>query len=281
MLVTCALFVLWFTSGVVMMYWGFPSVTAQDRLDRSPALDASRIRLSPAEAYAKLGVRHPPTQARLNTFDGRPVYRFRAGRDERLIYADTGQEQTEVSQAMIQRVASVWAGQPIRAANIQQVKEVDQWTVQGPLRSLRPLWKYSWPNGEQVYINGLTGEVAQYTTTQSRFWAWLGPIPHWLYFTPLRKNQAAWTQSVIWSSGIGAVVAMLGIAVGLIMYSPRKRYRFEGTPVSIPYQGQKRWHMILGLVFGLAAVTWAFGRSSSVDHSHGDNLGPRRRKRAR
>ena len=32
----CLLFLLWFSSGVVMMYWGFPSVTAQDRLERSP-----------------------------------------------------------------------------------------------------------------------------------------------------------------------------------------------------------------------------------------------------
>jgi hypothetical protein len=48
------LFLLWFGSGVVMMYWSFPSVTAQDRLDRSPELDANSIRVAPSEAYAKL-----------------------------------------------------------------------------------------------------------------------------------------------------------------------------------------------------------------------------------
>ena len=53
----------------------------------------------------------------------------------------------------------------------------------------RPLYKYSWPDGQQVYVNGDTAEVVQYTTTSSRFWAYLGAIPHWLYFTPLRKHQ--------------------------------------------------------------------------------------------
>jgi hypothetical protein len=262
----CILFMLWFTSGVVMMYWGFPSVTAQDRLDRSPGLETSTIRISPSEAYAKLGVRQPPSQVRLNTFDGRPVYRFRAGRGgERLVYADTGEEQTVVSQAMLQRIATAWTGQPADTARVQPVTDVDQWTVQGQLRSLRPMWKYSLPDGQQVYLNGTTGEVVQYTTSKSRFWAWLGPIPHWLYFTPLRKYQVQWTQFVIWSSGIGTVGAILGIAVGVWMYSPRKRYSYAGVAARVPYQGQKRWHMVFGLIFGVGAATWAFSGMLSMD----------------
>ena len=39
------------------------------------------------------------------------------------------------------------------------------------------------------------------------------------------------------------------------MYSPAKKYRYAGAPTSIPYTGQKRWHMIFGLVFGLGAAT--------------------------
>ena len=73
----CLFFLLWFPSGIGMMYWDFPSVTPADRLDRSAALDPSTIRLSPAEAYAVLNQTQAPAQARLNTFDGRPVYRFR------------------------------------------------------------------------------------------------------------------------------------------------------------------------------------------------------------
>lgn len=261
----CLIFLLWFPSGIVIMYWGFPSVTAADRLARSPALDSSKIRLSPAEAAAKVGVDESPDQIRLNTFDGRPVYRLRAGRGEYLVYADTGDEQIDVSPEMMRRVASAWTGQPASAARVESVGEVDQWTIQ-TFRASAPLWKYSWANGEQVYVSENSGEVVQYTTTASRIGAYFGAIPHWLYFTPLRKHGPQWSQVVIWSSGIGTVAALLGLVIGVWMYSPSKRYRCAGVPTSIPYRGQKRWHMVLGLVFGVAAATWAFSGMLSMDH---------------
>ena len=261
----CLFFLLWFPSGIGMMYWDFPSVTAADRLDRSAALDPSTIRLSPAEAYAVLNQTQSPAQVRLNTFDGRPVYRFRTGRAESLVFADTGAHQVEVPDALMARVASAWVRQPATAASPVALDDADQWTVQGSFRAQRPLRKFSWPNGEQVYVSQSSGEVVQYTTTASRIGAYLGPIPHWIYFTPLRKHQPAWSQLVIWSSGIGTVAAILGLVVGVWMYSPSKRYRVAGAATGIPYRGQKRWHTILGLFFGLGAVTWAFSGMLSMD----------------
>ena len=261
----CLFFLLWFPSGNGMMYWDFPSVTAADRLDRAAALDPSTIRLSPAEAYAVLNQTQAPAQARLNTFDGRPVYRFRTGRAESLVFADTGARQTEVAEALVERVASAWVGQPAAAATLATLDDADQWTVQGSFRAQRPLSKFSWPNGEQVYVSQASGEVVQYTTTASRIGAYLGPIPHWIYFTPLRKHQPVWSQLVIWSSGIGTVAAILGLIVGVWIYSPSKRYRVAGAATGIPYRGQKRWHAILGLFVGLGAVTWAFSGMLSMD----------------
>ena len=43
----CVIFLLWFPSGIGMMYWDFPSVSDDDRLQRSPALNPATIRLSP------------------------------------------------------------------------------------------------------------------------------------------------------------------------------------------------------------------------------------------
>lgn len=260
----CLLFLLWFPSGIGMMYWDFPSVGAADRLAHASALVASTIAVSPADAALTLG-ETPGGQIRLNTFDGRPVYRFRAGRGETLVYADTGEPQMDVSKEMMDRIAGAWSGQPARAAAVAPVEEIDQWTVQTGLRDLRPLWKYSWPDGQQVYISQATGEVAQYTTTASRLGAYLGAIPHWLYFTPLRKNGPVWSRVVIWTSGIGTAAALLGIVIGIWMYSPRKRYRYAGAPTSIPYRGQKRLHTIFGLIFGLGAVTWAFSGMLSME----------------
>jgi hypothetical protein len=261
----CLFFLLWFPSGIGMMYWDFPSVTAADRLDRAAALDPSTIRLSPAKAYAVLNQTQAPAQARLNTFDGRPVYRFRTGRAESLVFADTGARQTEVPNALVERVASAWVSQPATAASVTVLDDADQWTVQGSFRGQRPMRKFSWPNGEQVYVSQVSGEVVQYTTTASRIGAYLGPIPHWIYFTPLRKHQPVWSQLVIWSSGIGTIAAILGLIVGVWIYSPSKRYRVAGAATRIPYRGQKRWHAILGLFVGLGTVTWAFSGMLSMD----------------
>src|SRR5262249_40271541 len=159
---------------------------------------------------------------------------------------------------MMDRIVAAWTRQPVSAASVEPIEEPDQWTLQGGLRSLRPLFKYSYPNGEQVYISQTSGEVVQYTTTASRWGAYVGAIPHWLYFTPLRKNGLLWTQIVIWTSGIGTVASIIGIVIGVWMYSPKKRYRRNGVPTSIPYRGQKRWHTVFGLLFGLGAATWAF-----------------------
>ena len=259
--VLCVLFLLWFPSGIGIMYWDYPSVSAGDRIERMPALDRSKVRLSPEQVYAGIADGSLPTPVRLNSFDGRPVYRF--GK-EVIVYADTGEVQIDVSPELMLRVAAAWTGQPANAAQIESVEEVDQWTVGGVFRQ-RPLWKYSWPDGQQVYVSENSGEVVQYTNTGSRLGAYVGAIPHWLYFTPLRKHGPYWSRLVIWSSGIGAFAALLGVTIGIWMYSPSKRYRRAGVATSIPYRGQKRWHMVFGLVFGLGAATWAFSGMLSLE----------------
>jgi hypothetical protein len=252
----CLLFLIWFPSGIGMMYWSYPTVSARDRLDRAPALDAATIKLSPWDAFKTLGTDDPPAQVRLNTFDGRPVYRFGGRGFQQIVYADTGDEQIEVPAEMVRRAAASWTKQPAAAATVEELNDVDQWTLQGRIRDLAPLHKFSWPNGEQVYVSANTGEVEQYTTTASRWGAYVSAIPHWLYFTPLRKHGPEWSSLVIWTSAIGTGASMLGIVIGVWMYSPSKRYRNAGAPTAIPYRGQKRLHTIFGLVFGLGAVTW-------------------------
>jgi hypothetical protein len=166
---------------------------------------------------------------------------------------------------MVHRIAAAWTGQRVTNATVEEMTDVDQWTLQGRIRDLEPLYKFSWPNGEQVYVSGSTGEVEQYTTTASRWGAYVSAIPHWLYFTPLRKHGPEWSTFVIWSSAIGTGAAILGVVLGVWMYSPSKKYRNAGTPTAIPYRGQKRLHTIFGLVFGVGAVTWAFSGLLSMD----------------
>jgi hypothetical protein len=263
----CILFAAWFVSGIVLMYCEYPTVRARDRLARAEPLDAARIRLSPQEAYARLDAVEPPSEVRLAMFDGRPVYRFLFGRDSLLVYADTGQLQDEFPAPLTLRIAAAWTHQPAALASFNgALRRPDQWTVSGEFAPLRPLVKYSWPNGAEVYVSGVTGEVVQATTRGSRLGAWFGAIPHWLYFTPLRQHGATWSRIVIWASGIGTVTSLFGLLVGLLLYSPAaQRYRFPRGRSSIPYAGQKRWHTVLGLLFGLVTCTWVFSGMLSMD----------------
>lgn len=256
----CLLFAWWFLSGIFMMYWDYPDVSPSDRLQRAQPLEASKIRLSAREAWTKLGNNTEPGGVSLAMFDARPVYRFTSGG---IVYADNGATQDEYSPDLCLRMASAWTSQPPTAAKVEEVTQADQWTI--GVRNLLPLLKYSFPDGQQVYVSRNAGEVVQYTTTSSRIGAYLGSIPHWLYFTPLRLRETLWSNIVIYASGIGTIMALLGLIVGISMVSPSKKYRFEGVATSVPYTGPKRLHMILGLFFGIIACTWSFSGMLSMD----------------
>jgi len=262
--VLCLLFLLWFPSGFVMMYWDYPGITAADRLAHLASIDPATIRISVEDAAAKAEI-EAPGSVRLTTFAGRPIYRFGGRGDSAVVFADTGEEQIEITQNDVAKIAQTWSGQSVKAARVDAVERADQWTLQQRVGDLQPLWKFSWPDGQQLYVSEAVGEVVQYTTRASRTAAYFGAIPHWLYFTPLRRNGPTWSKVVIWSSSIAACAALLGLIVAVWMYSPSKRYRYDGAPTSIPYRGWKRWHMIVGLIVGVGAVTWALSGMLSME----------------
>jgi hypothetical protein len=261
----CVLFAVWFVSGIVMMYWTYPGVGNEERLARAPALDPTQIELSAGEAFELIQPAEAPARVHLQSVDGRPAYRFYWGKDHLTVFADTGESLFDVTPEMALRIASQWSRQPPASARFEgRITKPDQWTVSGAFRAHRPMYKYSWPDGQEVYVSPYTAEVVQHTTRGSRIGAYFGAIPHWLYFTPLRANQPLWSDVVIWSSGIGTVMSALGLVIGLWLYSPSKRFRFPDGPRSVPYSGQKRWHTILGLFFGLVTCTWAFSGMMSM-----------------
>lgn len=264
-----SLVLLWFISGIVMIYRSFPEITAHDRLARAPRLTSAQVRI-PLEQAALAAGATAGTLRSVSSFDGRPAYRFSPsptappGTPPTVVFADDGRRLDAIDDTTLDRAASQWSGQPIESAVRTDVVEVDQWTVGGRLRTMRPLFKYTWPDGQQVYVNGRTADVVQYTTSASRFWAYLGAVPHWLYFTPLRAHPEAWSSVVVWSSLVSTIGGLTGVVIGLRVYSPRRRHRYAGVPTSIPYRGWKRWHTMLGLLFGVLVTTWAFSGMLSM-----------------
>src|SRR5216117_949288 len=133
-----------------------------------------------------------------------------------------------------------------------ELTEPDQWTLED--RRELPMHKIVVDDDRhtELYISEETAEVALLTTRGSRALAWFAAIPHWMYFAPLRQNGPLWRQVVLWSSGIGTVLVLLGIVLAFTQYSTR-------------YFGLMRWHYVTGVVFGVFALTWVFSGLLSME----------------
>ena len=153
----CVLFAAWFVSGIVMMYWDFPQVRAEDRWRKATGLDASQIRVTPVEALRQLHTGDTPDAVKLDTLEQQPVYRFVfRGRTE-TVGADTGVPVEDVTGDTALRIAAAWADQDPAAARVDFVRELDQWTVLPAIRRQLPFWKATFPDGQEVYVSQQTG----------------------------------------------------------------------------------------------------------------------------
>ena len=86
----CLIFVIWFASGIVMIYKRMPEYSAAERLARLPALDSSKIRLTASEAMTAGDVVDSPRRVLLTSLRSRPLYRFVVEGGTASVYADDG-----------------------------------------------------------------------------------------------------------------------------------------------------------------------------------------------
>jgi hypothetical protein len=257
------MFVVWFVSAFFMIYTGgMPRITPAMRIDGATALDFGKITLTPQQAGASAG--YTTTEVKLRTVLDRPVYEFmEPGYGSTFIYADTGEVLQELDATRSAQVASAFLDIPADLFSFAGTShDVDQWTL--TQRTDLPLHKFTVADGlgTEVYVSPANAAVSVYTTTSSRALAWLGTIPHWLYFTSLRLNQPLWYELVVWASGIGCVLALLGLCLGITQF---RRVRPFSLQRAIPYQGLMRWHYLLGLVFGVFTLTWVFSGLLSME----------------
>jgi len=257
-IVLSLLFVVWFVSGIAMIYaGGMPSLTREARFEHLPPLDLSRVKLSPSEAVEKAELGRTPGGVTLLTVMDRPAYRF-SGRDPVTVFADNGDLLEEVGEAESITIAGRFMNLPAEKLHYAgYLTEPDQWTV-GEQRQL-PMHKITVddPARTELYVSEARAEVGLVTTRGTRALAWVAAIPHWLYFTSLRSNGPLWNRVVIWSSGIGTILALLGIVVGIVQFSRSRPH--------IPYAGWMRWHYITGAIFGVFTATWVFSGLLSME----------------
>lgn len=260
-IVLSLLVVVWFASGIVMMYaGGMPRLTPQVRLERLAAVDPSDVRLTPSEAADRAGVQDAPGRVVLLSVMERPAYRFGQATT---VFADTGDVLDDVSVQQSRTIASRFIAVPEQDVEyVRTLTDVDQWTL-GQGRQL-PLHRFrvNDADGTELYVQPQTGEVAMLTTRRTRMLAWMGTIPHWLYFGALRANQPVWYRIVVWTSALACVLAVLGLILGVTQFRRTRPFRLGA---SIPYSGSMRWHYVTGAVFGVFTLTWAFSGLLSME----------------
>jgi len=62
---------------------------------------------------------------------------------------------------------------------------------------------------------------------------------------------------VLWTSGLGTVLVLMGLVLAVIQYSRK--------PPHIRYAGWMRWHYITGAIFGVFTLTWVFSGFLSME----------------
>lgn len=253
---TCLLFVMWFASGLVMMYVGYPRLTTDERLAQLAPIEWDRVAIEPEKVLQGLSLTQFPRSFRLVMVNGEPVYQVTGtGWPVHAVSAVDGRviEKVEPTDALsiVRRVSSQSA--PVKILTIER----DQWSVAGTFNPHRPLHLVALNDaaGTEHYVSSRTGEIVLDTTRHERAWNWVGAVLHWLYFRDLRANGPLWSQVVMWTSGVGIFVAITGLWLGI----DRLRIRRRSANASIsPFRGWMAWHHIAGVIGGITLLTWIF-----------------------
>lgn len=256
----CLIFVIWFASGIVMVYKRLPEYAAEERLGRLPALNAAAIRLTPAQAVEAASLGEAPRRVLLTSLQSRPVYRFVVDGGSATVFADDGSYVDLVKQEdAMAIVAGAFPESRGTARYLAALEQPDQWTINNRFGTSGVLHRIALGDaaGTEAYVAEATGEIVMKTDRSSRFWGYAGPVMHWFYFTPLRAQRGPlWNNLIVYGSAIGCVLCVLGLVIGIYRFSAARRFK-RGTSMT-PYVGWLQWHHYAGLLFGVFTLTWTF-----------------------
>jgi hypothetical protein len=256
----CLVFLIWFASGIVMIFKRMPEYSPQERLARLPPLDPGAVRLTPVDAFEAAGLGGNPERVILTSLNGRPVYRFIVGLGSLTVSAEDGSYVDSVDpDAAVTIAGGLFPEHQGTATFLDSKAAPDQWTIGNRFNSTGALHRVSLGDaaGTELYIAEATGEIVQKTDRSTRFWGYAGPVTHWFYFTPLRAARAPlWNDLIVYGSVVGCILCILGLIIGVYRFSISRRF-LRGTSLS-PYVGWLRWHHYAGLLFGVITLTWTF-----------------------
>jgi hypothetical protein len=249
---------MWFITGLVLVYHPYPAVNQEKNNEVKEPLPGH---LSCVPDYIPRGVSGLKS-VKLRQFLGQTLVDISAKDTSFTILADSGEKPDSLSFGDITCVAKTWSDGEI--VSVDTLNEREQWVLYERYNKVLPIYKYRFNDVEQteVFISSRTGEVQQHTTKSQRLWAWLGAIPHKLYFETIRKDVDVWKLCLTIGGIMCFVAALSGTYVGVLMLRARwmRTRRFE-TPYK---KGIYRLHHVIGVVVCVSLIGWGISGFMSM-----------------
>ena len=254
------MFLIWFLSGFVMMYKSFPFLSRADKIAGQEVIQQTNADLPHPTTVFTAHTKESSNSLRINSILGKTVYHL-ITEDGTLNsrFAHT-KESVKITQSSAIQIAKNFTG-ITSIAEVIILDKVDQWIPRPKYAKHLPVYKVCFADNAHtfVHISSKTGEVISNTSQFDRVWAWLGAIPHWIYFKEIRMHKTLWSQLCIWLSAFGFIMSLSGMITGIVRYKKRPKAKFK--------RFKDRWynlHYYTGLVFGLFVCTWVFSGFMSM-----------------
>lgn len=262
-IVLCLFMAMWFISGVVMLYVGYPKLSHAERLKALPMLESERCCAELSRVIAATQVPENIESLRLTSVNHTPRFIIQYPKMHYVaVDGLSGEQIRDISaETSVEAANAFRIGTGIYSGSVTE----DPWTHSRALDGLRPLHKVHMSDAEEtlLYVSSVTGEVVRDATATERIWNWVGAWIHWLY--PFRGGifDVYASDIIIYTSLAGCILSITGLATGIL------RWRFQGhykQGSKTPYRNiYMRWHHISGLLFGVITFTWILSGMLSMN----------------
>lgn len=289
--IALALFmVLWFFSGLLIVFAEPPVPTRAQQLAHSEAVDPQAGWLSAGAVWQTsaaqrkefLGLRAPAkpvaksatgdgkqaapaadifADARLVRRGGEPLWQVSDARGRRLLLSALDGSLRAIDAGQAQKIAQEWAARD-GAKEVRYVETSDKFAILRNQENLRPFHRFAIEDGAggELLISAVTGEVVSASTSFQRGLYWAG---NWVHlFRPLELAGASndtRVEVLKWAGFIATVAALTGLIIGWLRWRPgwfgKRTYAGGHTQ---PYrEAWLKWHFWAGLLGGVFALAWA------------------------
>ncbi len=258
------IFVIWFISGIVMIFEGFPHAKRHFQFNQETPFTPTDTIVKALPDYLTDSISAVSLRKHLN----RPIYEIKRKGRSKVYDAITFSEITNYTlsdlDALIQRNYGVSYHKRL------EINDFDQWIPWSRYKKYFPIYKYYLDDDKHsvIYVSKQTCAVVQETTRYQRWCARFGAIPHWFYYKSLRLKQDLWIDFVIWLALIGCFAALSGMIMGFVRQKKRKKQRRKKDSKIFGFSPYKkkwyRWHHITGYFFGIFALTFVFSGLMSL-----------------